>query len=357
MNKQQVIDLLRAAGTDPDAKRKAERALARFVLDVASAEAKAWGLSKQEAMEGANRVLARLQTYIPAKGITDPEHIVNLAAHFIRGGYVQDKSGAPVRNQSGTLKWRPGIFSLMTREWLRYWSKNDSLSQPISPGADQGDGGKTVADTIAEPDHVSVEVVEDMKPRIRHWIEELAREAEVPTLDGAGRATLNALILHIKGCVAPPQGTWSSATPDKLCMVLIDTLLKDADLRGFDAWLFDKTESQWTMRRDVWQFLAEIMGPYIRTRKTRENEAPDFSYIKLQNAIRQRVNRVLPILYKISIRCGSDVLGVGGICQHHNIRPASESVNDVFYFVPYCENVMPYDIRSADGNACEGEAR
>ena len=91
MNKQQVIDLLRAAGTDPDAKRKAERALARFVLDVASAEAKAWGLSKQEARERATRVLARLQTYIPAKGITDPEHIVNLAAHFIRGGYVQDK--------------------------------------------------------------------------------------------------------------------------------------------------------------------------------------------------------------------------------------------------------------------------
>lgn len=213
--REKVVNLLRAAETDSDAKPLAARELAHFVLVVTHAEAKVLGFSNQEAKEGANRVFERLQTYIPARGIKDPEHIVNLAEHFIRGGYVRDKSGKPIRNKSGKLKWRPGVFDIMKREGESAQRRTVSLQESIPYMEADSEGGQTTfEDVTPNPANTPQEELIDAKrpvgQAINHWVEELAREAEAEE-DQVKRETLNALILHIKHLVAHCNGIRSSA--------------------------------------------------------------------------------------------------------------------------------------------------
>jgi hypothetical protein len=124
MDKKEVAGLLRAAAVDLAVKPRAERELARLIMQEARAQAKVEGCSYREADQGANRVFERLQTYILAQKITDPEHIVNLAEFFVRGGYMRDQSGKP--------RWQPSIFKIMKREEKSAQRRMVSLQEPIS---------------------------------------------------------------------------------------------------------------------------------------------------------------------------------------------------------------------------------
>jgi hypothetical protein len=304
ITKLEVIGLLRAAETDPAASSQAWEALARFILAVAYKEA-GEGRDRSFVEEGANRVFIKLGDYIKARGMTDPEHIVNLAKFFIRGGYLPGKK-----------ERIPGIFAIMIGEQEDFWSRHDSLSEPPSHGPDPDGKQMTVEveEVTPNPTVIAPVTIASAKQEIICWVEELARAAEA-NKDRVKRETLNALILYIKHRVAHCNGISSSVDLYELKAVPIETLLKDAELKDadlseFNAGLFDKTESQWMIRKDACKFLREVMGRNI------------------QNTVRQRVNRVLPILCGIRLRCESDVLGVEGICRDRNIHPDTENANE-----------------------------
>ncbi len=266
--KAKVIGLLRAAETDPAASSQAREALARFILDVADKEA-GEGRDRSFVEEGANRVFIKLGDYIKARGMTDPEHIVNQAKFFIRGGYKPGKKGRI-----------PGIFEIMIGEQEDFWSRHDSLSEPASHGTDPDGEQMTLEDVIPNPTVIAQATTASAKWEIICWVEELAQAAEA-NKDRAKLGTLNALVLHIKHRVALCNER-SSTRLYELTTVPVEELLKNANLSGFNAGLFAKTKTQWMIRRDVCKFLGEVMGRNIQ------------NSVRKQNGVRQRVNRVLP---------------------------------------------------------------
>ena len=311
MDKQRVVDLLRAAETNPAVKPQAEEELVRFLLEVAYTEV-GDGADRSFVEEGVNEAFIRLRTYILAKEKVAPEYVVNLAEFIIRGGYPPGQ------------RFRiPGIFAIMMRKQKDFWSATVSLSDPICQEGESEGESSTVEEVT--PDHavITPPASAAVRREIERCVEELARAAEAH-LDRVKRQTLNALLLYLKRGVALCNGG-SMVSLYELTTLPVETLLAAAHLSGFHVRLFDKTKSQWTMKRDVWQLLGTIMELFAKT-YVEKDPTPYFQ--KIQNSVRQRVNRVLPILAGISMRGESDIFGVEEICQDRNLYPEGEHADE-----------------------------
>lgn len=311
MDKQRVVDLWRTAEKNLAVRPEAEEALARFVLRVAHEEA-GEGADRSFVEEGGNRAFIRLQTRILVQEKPDPEHVVNLAEFIVRGGYPP-----------GQTYRIPGIFEIMRREERAARSRTVSLSEPICHGEDSEGEPSTVEEVTPNLAVIAPPVGAEVNRETERWVEELARAAEAQP-DRVKRETLNALLLYLKHGVALCNGR-SAASLYESTTLPVETLLAAANLSGLHVELFDKTKSQWMMKRDVWQFLGTIMELFIKAYVEKD---PKPYFRKIQNTVRQRVNRVLPILDGIRMCCASDVFGVEEICRDRNLHPEGEVADE-----------------------------
>lgn len=306
--RQQTIESLRRAATAPTAMDAAIAQLLAFMRAVVQDAARTQEHDPRTSLEdGVSAACARLQQCIAASGLTEPAHIVYLAESIIRGtprapnvpatgaAQLTARAEAPTRRQI------PGIFKLLQRAEHKHQARTQSLDVPLAQPGDAAGAPRTLADLLPTTTGLTPAAAMEFKSSLCHWVEELAYAAEA-TEETAKRATLNALLLYLKWCVALCH-PGARLQQEHLPTVRIEQLLAHVDLSGFDATLLAKTKSQWTMRSEVSTFLVEVMD------LSRHDRA------HAQNRVRQRVNRVCAMLCRIRTRCQTNLFAVEGLCD------------------------------------------